>query len=461
MGYSTYLLPQLVPAMPPTSAERSQLAHLLRRAGFGARPSEWREYLQLGVAGTTQKLLHPETVPDQFDALLETIGGNFVDLDTLDGARNWWIFRMAQSKRPLEEKMTLFWHNHFATANYKVNNPRWMAGQIETFRKHALGNFRSMLLAMMRDPAMLVWLDGARNKVGAPNENFAREILELFTVGAGNGYTEKDIQEAARSFTGWMYDGNTRTFTYNPFLHDDGWKTFLGRSGNFHGDDIVEIIAAQPTTGRYLATKLWKFFVSDNVPKAEVDRLAQIYLKSGYEMRPVMEALLTSPLFYADTARYSLIKSPVEYVVNAMRTFDVPLLAIRNLPGHISSMGQELLNPPDVAGWPGGTEWINTRTLLARVNFSSAVTTEMNRRGTLAERMKTELLVPNADLSSPESMVNSVWEALLPGKPMGERTRPALLAYVQEGARDGKINVNAKLPGLTSLIMGTPEYQMA
>jgi uncharacterized protein (DUF1800 family) len=447
--------------MALSTDERNKLAHLVRRAAFGARPEEWEEYSRLGLTATTQKLLHPENTPDNLEALLETVGGNFVDFDTLDGVRSWWIFRMTQTRRPLEEKMTLFWHNHFATANYKVNNPRWMSQQIETFRTHALGNFRTLLQEMMRDPAMLVWLDGAQNRLGAPNENFAREVLELFTMGVGSGYTEKDIQETARCFTGWVYDRAVGTFVFNPFLHDDGWKTVLGQSGNFHGDEVIDIIVRQPVTGKFLATKLWKFFVSDDAPANEIERLAKVYFSSGFSIRAMMEAILTSPAFYDAKSFYTRVKSPAEFVVGVIRTLDVPLLAIKKLPDVIEAMGQDLLNPPNVAGWPGGKNWVNTRTLLARVNFSSQVTNEMNRRGKLMDHVRNDLLSPGAELSTPEQIVSAVWDALMPGRPVSPRAKSALLAYVQDGMKNGEINIGVKLPGLLSLVMGTPEYQLA
>ena len=211
------------------------LSHLLRRAGFGARPDEWTAYAKLGVAGTTDTLLHPERVPDTLDTVLQGISGDYVDLDSLDSVRNWWIYRMSHSQRPLEEKMTLFWHNHFATANYKVDNPRWMWQQNQLFRAHGLGSFRTLLQGVSRDPAMLVWLDGADNKKGRPNENYGRELQELFTLGIG-GYTETDVKEAARAFTGWRYSRDTNAFQFDPNSHDDGVKTFLGETGNFNGD---------------------------------------------------------------------------------------------------------------------------------------------------------------------------------------------------------------------------------
>jgi uncharacterized protein (DUF1800 family) len=447
--------------MPLTPDERNKLAHLVRRASFGARPSEWDEYSDLGLAATTQKLLHPENTPDNLDELLQTIGGNFVDFDNIDGVRSWWIFRMAQTRRPLEEKMTLFWHNHFATANYKVRNPRWMAGQIEMFRQNALGSFRTLLQCVARDPAMLVWLDGDRNKLGAPNENFAREVMELFTMGVGSGYTEKDVQEAARSFTGYVYNASTRSFDFNPFLHDDGWKTVLGQGGNLYADDVIDIIVRQPATARFLARKLWKFFVGDEPPAAAIESVARSYFSSGFSVRAMLETIFTSQAFFDERARYALVKSPAEFVVGVIRTLDVPLLAIKNLPSVIESMGQDLLNPPNVAGWPGGKNWINTRTLLARVNFSSQVTSEMNRRGQLMGRVRDDLLEPAAPLNSPTEIVNAIWDALMPGRAMDDRERTALLAYVKGDGSSAKINLPAKLPGLLSLIMGAPEYQMA
>jgi uncharacterized protein (DUF1800 family) len=316
-----------------------------------------------------------------------------------------------------------------------------------------------MLQEMMRDPAMLVWLDGAQNKLGAPNENFAREILELFTMGVGSGYTEKDVQEAARCFTGWAYDQNARSFVFNPFLHDDGWKTFLGQGGNFHVDEVIDIIVRQPATAKFLATKLWKFFVSDAPPQREIDRVAQAYFASRYNVGAMMEAIFSSPVFYDQSTLYTRIKSPVEFVVNVVRTLDVPLLAIKNLPDTVEAMGQDLLNPPSVAGWKGGQEWINTRTLLARVNFSSQVTNEMNRRGALMSHVRDDLLAPSADLTTPENFLAAVWDALMPGRPMSATAQAALLAYVKDGSKE--FNLGLKLPGLLSLVMGTPEYQLA
>ena len=233
--------------------ETRTLAHLLRRAGFGARPDEWAAYAKLGVAGTTDRLLHPEAVPDHLAEVMQDIGADYIDFTDMGSVSKWWMYRMLHTQRPLEEKMTLFWHGHFATANYKVDNPRWMWQQNQTFRTHALGNFRQMLLAVTRDPAMLVWLDGVDNRKGHPNENYGRELQELFTMGVGSGYTEKDVQEAARAFTGWGVDRDANSAVFSPDRHDDGVKTYLGETGNFTGDDVIDIIVRQPATARFLS----------------------------------------------------------------------------------------------------------------------------------------------------------------------------------------------------------------
>ena len=200
------------------SAEGSQIAHLLRRAGFGASPAEWNHYSQLGFSGAVDALLHPERAEDTMSKMQRELGGDFVDFEDFYSIRNWWLYRMTHSPRPLEEKMTLFWHNHFATAAYKVYDPKRMWAQNETFRRYGLGSFRTLLQQVARDPAMLQWLDGADNHAGAPNENFAREVMELFTLGRGNGYTETDVKEAARAFTGWKWSNTPSNFVYQPGL---------------------------------------------------------------------------------------------------------------------------------------------------------------------------------------------------------------------------------------------------
>lgn len=504
--------------MPLNSVDKAKAAHLLRRAGFGVRPDEWPFYENLGLAGITDFLLYPEKSPDIMQMLLGQIQDDFVDFDEIESVRSLWLLRMMRTRRPLEEKMTLFWHQHFATANYKVQNARLMWQQNELFRKHALGNFRSLLQDIVRDGAMLIWLDGAANRAGQANENFAREVMELFALGIGNGYTEKDIQEAARALTGWRFAENYRV-VFDPFLHDDGPKTVFGQTANFHGDDVIDLIAAHPATGRHLATKLFQFFVHDKPTKADIENLAQIYYSSGYEVRPMLEKLFKAPSFYSTEALYSRIKAPVEFAVMAMRSLNAPLTAIKDLQKNLGAMGQELFNPPSVKGWDGGAAWINSRTLTARMSFTGELTGAMNRRGTLqqiamgdlAAAMKDEanssnnvppktmprpfpvlgatgatgnvmesgtmmaagtmmngmmgappksgtpkLSAQQLAALTPDKVINTLWTALLPGQEARPTTRMALLTYV--GNDNAKLT--EKLPGLVNLIMASPEYQL-
>jgi uncharacterized protein (DUF1800 family) len=415
------------------AGEAKKLAHLLRRAGFGARPQEWDEWRKKGVAGATDALLNPEKMPDQLTGVLEAICGDYVDEENLDSLRNWWIFRMVHTRRPLEEKMVLFWHNHFATANFKVDRPPWMWKQNELFRRHALGNFRTMLQALARDAAMLVWLDGRDNRNGAPNENFAREVMELFSMGVGSGYAEADIKEAARAFTGWRYDDRVKGFLYDAHLHDDGAKTIFGQTGNFHGDDVIDLICRRPATARFLATKLWRFFVHDSPSADDLKPLEEAYWKSGYDLREIMRALLTSPSFYSEAALYSKIKSPVEFAVMTMRTLDAPLSLANGIHWRVGAMGQDLFNPPNVKGWREGASWINTRTLLARVNFASEVAYEAQRRGIVPKLLKSGLVGIGEEIATPEQAVDVLWQALLPGRAPTTKTREALLKYVRDG----------------------------
>ena len=451
--------------MTLNSTETRKLGHLLRRAGFGARPAEWNEYAKLGVAGTTNQLLHPEALPDHLSDVLSDIQGDYVDFDDIGSVKKWWTYRMSHSPRPLEEKMTLFWHGHFATANYKVDNPRWMWHQNQMFRAHALGNFRTMLQAVSRDPAMLVWLDGVENKKGKPNENYGRELLELFTMGVNSGYTEKDVKEGARAFTGWRFDRDTAAFSFHPAEHDDAEKTFLGQTGNFNGDDILDIVVRQPQTANFLCTKLFKYFVHETPSPADIAPLTKVYFASGYDIRAVVGAILTAPSFYSDAAFHSKIKSPVEFSVTALRTLDAPFSATNNmLIGATHTMGQDLFNPPNVKGWPGGKTWMNTMTLITRINFASSVAYEMGRRGTLSEHLRRGIAAYGTapgGLNTPEQVVDALWGMLLPGHTPTIQTRDALLGYARDQGNPSQINFDAKAGGLVSLILSAPEYQLA
>lgn len=283
----------------------------------------------------------------------------------------WWGERMLKTNRPLEEKLTFFWHGHFATSDVKVRDYRMMLVQNQTLRRHANGNFRDVLLAIMKDPAMLVFLDNGENIKDHPNENFGRELLELFTMGDGN-YSEHDIREASRAFTGWTND--VLEFRFDGKLHDYGEKEFLGRKGKFDGDEIIDIILEQPATAEFIAAKLYRFFVAEEVPSAILAELAALLRESDYELRPVLDRIFLSRDFYGPRSFATQIKSPVHLVVSTYRKLGLEKLpTVPDFNGLTASLGQALFYPPNVAGWAGGRTWITPATLLERGNLMRGI----------------------------------------------------------------------------------------
>jgi len=344
-----------------------QAAHLLRRAGFGGSAADVADFSSRGMSGAVDALLHPTgddlSFPDYpaTDVLMGVNGGQ-AKLAT----QMWWLDRMLRTRRPLVEKMTLFWHGHFATSIQKVPAPL-MARQIDLFRAQGLGNFRTLLASVSVDPGMLIWLDNRANTKAHPNENYAREVMELFALGLGN-YTEDDVKEVARALTGWQYDGKTETTVFNPKLHDDDSKTFLGRTGNFGLDDVVNTLVMQPIHQRYLTRKLLEYFVYSDPEPELIEAVAQTYALSGYDIAKTVGTILRSNVFYSARAYRAVPKSPIEFTIGLLRYAGQPAVPA-NLPDALRRMGQEPLAPPSVKGWDGGPTWINTNTLLARFNF--------------------------------------------------------------------------------------------
>jgi uncharacterized protein (DUF1800 family) len=298
--------------------------------------------------------------------------------------KTWWMREMIESPTPLQERMTLFWHNHFATSQQKVYSAQAMWRQHLLLRDGALGNFGSLLHAVAKDPAMLVYLDGANSRKEAPNENFAREVMELFTLGEatqGGHYIEQDIKEAARAFTGWSVERDDFSFRFRPFFHDTGDKTVLGHSGNFDGDAALDILLEQPAAARFIVGKLWKEFVSPVPDKAEVERIARRFRTSGYDIGAALSELLLSDAFWAESNRGSLIKSPVDLVVGTLRQFDFSYTDVTPFALKSAQLGQNLLVPPNVKGWPGQNDWINASTLLERKRFTEQLFRAVERRG--------------------------------------------------------------------------------
>jgi len=279
--------------------------------------------------------------------------------------RAWWLREMLATESPLTERMTLFWHGHFATSQQKVRSNQLMYRQNVLLRREALGNFGTLLHAIARDPAMLVYLDNAGSRRGAPNENFAREVMELFTLGEGR-YGEADVKEAARAFTGWSLERGTGEFTYRRIWHDYGEKTVLGRKGRFDGDDILDVLLERPETARFIAAKLWREFISPQPDAAEVERWAQVFREARYEVKPLLRAIFLSKAFWAEENRSALVKSPVDLAVGTMRASGMNPFDLRPAVFACASLGQNLFAPPNVKGWPGGNAWIDSATLLAR-----------------------------------------------------------------------------------------------
>jgi uncharacterized protein (DUF1800 family) len=373
----------------PARMGADEARHLLGRTGFDAPLGTIDEYARLSRREAVERelaSLHqaPRTAPPAWVNTWEPRGrGRSMSAEERRQyqrelvargleLRGWWLNEMLTTDSPLTERMTLFWHNHFTSSLQKVRSPVLMYRQNLLLRRYAGGSFAELLHAASKDAAMLVYLDTAANRRGQPNENFAREVMELFTLGEGH-YTEQDIKEAARAFTGWSIEPETGEFRYRPFLHDAGEKTVFGRSGELDGDAVLELLLARPETSRFVAAKLWREFVSpapaDERERAELERAARTFRETGYSIRAVLRDLLLSDAFWAPVNRGTLVKSPADLVVGTMRQFRIdyadPLpfvLAMRQL-------GQDLLAPPNVKGWPGGEAWISSKTLLARRQF--------------------------------------------------------------------------------------------
>jgi len=374
----------------PAKLGSEDARHLLARTGFGPTQQEIRAFSgltreqavtrMLSEAGRQPSLAPPEWTAepiqprsvirnapeDQRRPLL--LQENQLNNRRTFELRAWWINEMLATPAPLLERMTLFWHNHFTSSQQKVRFPQLMYRQNALLRENALGNFGTLLHAASKDPAMIIYLDSASNRRGKPNENFAREVMELFTLGEGN-YSETDIREAARAFTGWSVDVETGAFINRRALHDTGAKTILGNSGRFDGDAVLDILLTQTRTADYIVEKMWREFVSPVPDRREVQRVARAFRDSGYEIRVALRELLLSPAFWTEDNRAVLVKSPAEFVVGTLRQFDVPVTNATPIAFVMQGLGQNLFAPPNVKGWPGGEAWINSATLLARKQF--------------------------------------------------------------------------------------------
>jgi len=483
----------------------SEIDHLLRRAGFGVSSADVEIFRDMSTGAAVSYLVDYEGRPDDVDARIGrpdhaqvTSKDLFAPDIDIDAARQRWLFRMIHSRRPLQEKMALFWHNHFATAYSKlavdsgtVQGAKMLAhkpgvlrgpqGQIELFRRYALGNFRDLLIQVAQDPAMLVWLDGQSNTKAKPQENFGREIIELFTVGVGH-YTEPDVYAAARVFTGWnlrpsddyrrdeygdvnayqefIYNANhheTSAKTFSFPIYSNGSRTIPERSesaGMQDGVDLINALAFHPETARRLARKFWNFFISEIHPPDPgfVESTAAVYLSNRTEIRPVVRHILTSSWFNNPSMYYARYSWPAEFVVRAIREVGWQNLSLDKVRAPLANMGQQLFEPPNVGGWPLGANWFSTGTMLARTNF--AATLAASQKGFLAAELQ-------ADGGTPQKLLAAMLDHVTPA-PFDSGPQQALMSYLGGAGTwigSGE-QLNTRAAGLARLLVGSSEYQL-
>lgn len=470
---------------------QEKVAHILRRFALGASEAEMDYYGKNGPAGAIDLLLNHEAVEDNFaDEPLRNKDGKIV-ANPRFGQQAFYA-QLLTTKRPLLYKMTLFWHDHFATSAQKVSSGPAMFNHLLTLRDNATGSFPGLLTAVSKDPAMLFWLDNQDNIKGKPNENFAREVMELFTVGIGH-YTEKDIQEAARAFTGWTYGStnprnprarvmvtrgelprNNAVYVFDQPNHDTGVKTFLGKTGGFNGDDVIKILCENPRTSQYITEKIWKWFVSPNPEPAVIEKFAAKFRTSGLDIKVLLRAIMESPEFYSDKAERAVIKNPLDFCLPSTRQLGIGAEAakliseaadeqqqrratasVRPLVQSTTSMGMELMYPPDVSGWEGGPAWISSATMVERIKWASVL---FVRSGQRVGFPMFPLLSANPTPEGAVDRLLSLFDAdLAPEK------KTALVDAAKTAAGpNGRItnqNANKVAEEVCKLIFGSPDFQ--
>ena len=478
-------------------------AHLLNRAGFGGPPAAIRKLADLGLDKAVYSLLDYENIPDPTPdpawAVPDPAGNKSLreavqkatpeerrkiqqqqqrlQFERLRELRGWWLNRMAKGPRPFQEKMVLFWHGHFATSFVKVRNAYYMWRQNELFRRLATGNWLELLTFAGQDPAMLIWLDQAESRKEHPNENFARENMELFSLGEGH-YTEKDVTEGARALTGWSLDRQDEKFIYRPVFHDNGIKTYLGRTGNLNGDDVMAQIVAQPQAARFITAKIWNYFAGQPPSDGLNDALAGAFRENGNNFKPFLRVMFRSEEFYDATIIRNEVKSPVQWLVGSVRMLECDLPPTPICEAVLRSLGQDLFAPPNVKGWDGGITWITTNTLLARYNdaatliqgtFPPLAASDFARKpggqgGARAERqaqririggVNVDKIISPAELADKDLLVKSLEHRMLQTTLRDEQQK-ALRDFL-----DTKPKLNdADVQTAIRLVMATPQYQV-
>jgi uncharacterized protein (DUF1800 family) len=491
-----------------------EAAHLMNRAGFGGTPAEINRIHSLGRKAVVDALLSAEDPADSFPkpdwADEETALANMREMmeqrrekrkaksnlspeeaekqrretfkmiqqenrrNSLE-AQGDWFRRMLLTRAPLREKMTLFWHDHFATSVQKVRQPLLILKQNELFRSHALGSFKTLTHAIVQDPAMMIYLDLQNSKKDKPNENFAREVFELFTLGEGH-YTEQDIREAARAFTGYQLNRLTGKTFHVERQADTGAKTIFGKTGKFNGSDVVDLIFEQSETPRFMVRKIWEFFVYEKPSETAVNALAAIFRDADFKIEPLLREMFLSREFYSEKAIRTQIKSPIQYLVQLLKQLEISEPPIGFPINAQQQLGQILFLPPNVAGWDWGKAWINTNTLLARYNLAGVLTKGSeeaaiamkgaqirmpgNNRGGNGRGWSGpdyETLVPRESRVDPAKLVDDLIFRFFNGK-LPDKARQSFIDYAN--AKKGAVFTNKEIGELCHLILSTPYYQL-
>jgi uncharacterized protein (DUF1800 family) len=492
-----------------------EAAHLLNRAGFGGRPAAIKALHALGRKGAVDSLLSAQKAPEDFSMpewakkdqalddlksqrdskkqmMMATRGLSSEKAEEIKRelfkksqmlkrergieAQSWWFERMLRSNAPLREKMTLFWHDHFATSIQKVNQPVIMVWQNDLFRRHATGNFKSLAHAMLMDPAMMRYLDTQDSQKGKPNENFAREIMELFTLGVGH-YSENDVREAARAFTGYQFNPSTGAVQHNERRWDETPKTIFGKTGNFNGSDVINLIFEQPQTAKFIAGKIWEFFAYENPPPKAIDALAETLRKSNYELAPLLREIFLSMEFYSERAMGSQIKCPIQFIIQLHKQLEINESPKRFAQNAQQQLGQILFMPPNVAGWDWGKAWINTNTLLVRYNLAG-VLCKITGKDNLIPRLKGQkfpriarMRTKGSDWSgpdyskiapvelreNPEKLVESLIQRFFHG-PLPAKAAASFIEYAN--SKKGEVMTDRQAAELCHLMLSTPYYQL-
>jgi len=463
--------------MTITETNLNLMAHLMRRAGFGADRDELERRVANGYEATVDELLHPEQqIPVDYYEFLRYFP-NWWKPGTMGGRGHaGWVWRMINTRAPLQEKLCLFYHQIFATGVSKVDHYDEIEDMIDMFRENGLGHYKTLLMEVAKNPAMIYWLDNHENHATSINENWGRELLELFTMGIGN-YTETDVQECSRAFTGWTLTHKLPRFhmgrwdwefEYRADDHDNGEKTFLGQTGNFNGEEIIDIILAQPATATFIARHLFSFFVEDepqvpswsvtppNNPEA-VDAIANVLFESDYHIGTTLKFILNADFF--KESLFAKVKNPTEVVIGTLRLVgntERPSPETMDWAIDITNMGQDLLNPPSVEGWHTGIEWINSGTLMKRTNFMSEMISDHSRPG-----VKSIIDQVSRSASKPEEVVNACLDVMGPLE-IAEKTHSELLEHVSsQGDFDWQSSGVTRTLELLQLIVATREYQFA